>query len=230
MGAKPAKKAIIQLDVLGVKIPIGEVRSFQIETALGTIDVSTLSTDWKKYLVGQAGWSASMELFYDPSDEGQEELVTRALAGEPCSFRFLPFGADEVYKLSLDTPTGGTFTLGDGDTIETDAMGHDSSASEIQTAIREAYSNNAIFVAEDGADFLISFPTGVEASLKITTDLLTYEVTGEASCVLQDPLAVYVGTGSIAGWAPSGATEDAVGVSISVQGNGELLLNPEEES
>jgi len=230
MGAKPAKKAIIQLDVLGVKIPIGEIRSFNLETALGTIDVSTLATDWKKHLVGQAGWSASMELFYDPSDEGQEELLTRALAGESCSFRFLPFGADEVYKLSLDTPTGGTFTLGDGDTIETDALDHDASASEIQAALREGYSNNAIFVAEDGVDFLISFPTGVEASLEVTTDLLTYEVSGEATCVLQDPLAVYVGTGSITSWSPSGATEDAVGVSISVQGNGELLLNPEEES
>ena len=70
----------------------------------------------------------------------------------------------------------------------------------------------------------------MEASLEITTDLLTYEVSGEATCVLQDPLAVYVGTGSITSWSPSGATEDAVGVSISVQGNEELLLNPEEES
>jgi len=35
-----------------------------------------------------------------------------------------------------------------------------------------------------------------------------------------------VGTGSITAWSPSGATEDAVGVSISVQGDGELELNP----
>ena len=38
-----------------------------LETALGTIGVSTLATDWKKYL-GQAGWSGSLECFYDPTD------------------------------------------------------------------------------------------------------------------------------------------------------------------
>ena len=72
MGALAAKKAIIKFDILGTKTPIGEVRSFSVETSLGTIDVSTLSTDWKKYLVGQAGWTASMDLFYDPTDPGQE--------------------------------------------------------------------------------------------------------------------------------------------------------------
>ena len=134
MSALAAKKAIIKFDILGTKTPVGEVRSFSLETALGTIDVSTLATNWKKYIVGQAGWSSSMEMFYDPSDPGQEELVDRALAGTPCEFTFLPFGEDEP--------------------------------------------------------------------------------------------AEYVGTGRITNWTPSGATEDAVGVSISVQGDGELELNP----
>ncbi|NLD96891.1 MAG: hypothetical protein GX635_07200 [Synergistaceae bacterium] len=223
MGALAAKKAIIKFDILGTKTPIGEVRSFSLETSLGTIDVSTLSTNWKSYLVGQAGWSASMDLFYDPTDPGQEELVTRALAGTPCEFTFLPFGEDEVYVLDLGGATGGTFTLGDGNTIVTSSLDHDATLTEIQTALRTAYDEPGIFLAEGTGTIIISFPTGVTAELAIQSSLTGGEA---ATCVLQDEPAVYVGTGSITSWSPSGATEDAVGVSISVQGDGELELNP----
>ena len=83
MSAIAAKKAIVRLDVAGVAVPVGEVRSFSIETALGTIDVSTLASTWKNFIVGQAGWSGTMELFYDPADPGQEELLNRAGATYP---------------------------------------------------------------------------------------------------------------------------------------------------
>ena len=72
---------------------LGEVRSFSIETSLGTIDVSTLSTDWKKYLVGQAGWSGSLECFYDPTDAAQADLVSKARAGTICTITVQPLGA-----------------------------------------------------------------------------------------------------------------------------------------
>lgn len=223
MGALAAKKAIIKFDILGTKTAVGEVRSFSLETTLGTIDVSTLATDWKSYIVGQAGWSGTMELFYDPTDDGQAELVARALAGTPCDFTFLPFGEDEVYLLDLGSPTGGTFTLGDGDTIATSSLDHDATLSEIQTALRTAYDEPGIFLAEGTGTIIVSFPTGVTAELAIQSSLTGGEA---ATCVLQDEPAVYVGTGSITSWSPSGATEDAVGVSISVQGDGELELNP----
>ena len=224
MSAIAAKKAIVRLDVAGVAVPVGEVRSFSIETALGTIDVSTLSTTWKNFLVGQAGWSGTMELFYDPTDDGQEELVARALEGTPMEFTFLPFGADEIYDLDLGGATGGTFTLGDGDTIVTAALDHDSTAAEIQTALRTAYDNTGILVVANGADFIITFPTGVAASLTLGSASLTGAT--DPAVTLRDELAEYVGNGHITQWSPSGATEDAVGVSISVQGDGELELNP----
>ena len=224
MSAIAAKKAILRIDVAGVAVPLGEVRSFSIETALGTIDVSTLASSWKNYIVGQAGWSATMELFYDPSDDGQEELVTRALAGNPLEFTFLPFGADEIYDLDLGGATGGTFSLGDGDTIVTAALDHDSTAAEIQTALRTAYDDTGILVVANGSDFIITFPTGVAASLTLGSASLTGAT--DPAVTLRDELAEYVGNGHITQWSPSGATEDAVGVSISVQGDGELELNP----
>lgn len=224
MSAIAAKKAIVRLDVAGVAVPVGEVRSFSIETALGTIDVSTLASTWKNFVVGQAGWSGTMELFYDPTDDGQEELLNRALAGNPMEFTFLPFGADEIYDLDLGGATGGTFTLGDGDTIVTDALPYNATAAAIQTALRTAYDDTGILVVGNGADFIISFPSGVEASLTLGVASLTGAT--DPAVTLRDELAEYVGTGHITNWSPSGATEDAVGVSISIQGDGELELNP----
>jgi hypothetical protein len=225
MSAIAAKKAIVRLNVAGVAVPVGEVRSFSIETALGTIDVSTLASSWKNYIVGQAGWSGTMELFYDPTDDGQEELVARALEGTPMEFTFLPFGADEIYDLYLGGASGGTFTLGDGATTITEALAFDATAAAIQTALRTVYNDTGILVVANGAYFVISFPSGVEASLTLGSASLTGAT--NPAVTLRDELAEYVGTGHITNWAPSGATEDAVGVSISIQGDGELELNPE---
>ena len=139
-------------------------------------------------------------------------------------FTFLPFGADEVYDLDLGGASGGTFTLGDGDAIETAALDYDSTASEIQAALRTVYDDTGILVVANGADFVISFPSGVEANLTLGSASLTGA--NDPEVTLRDEMAEYVGTGHITNWAPSGATEDAVGVSISIQGDGELELNP----
>jgi len=93
MGATPSKVSVVKLTVGASPTAIGEVRSFNIETALGTIDVSTLATDWKKYLVGQAGWTGTLELFYDPTDTAQSALVTNAMAGMLCTMTIHPLGS-----------------------------------------------------------------------------------------------------------------------------------------
>lgn len=220
MGALSAKKAILKLDISGVKVPVGEVRSFSLETSLGTIDVSNIGTDWKEFLVGQAGWTASMELFYDPTDTAQDALVDRTVAGTPCQFVILPFGEDEVYDLDLGGATGGTFTLGDGDAKVTSALAYNASAATIQTALNTAYEEDGIIVAGT----VITFPTGVTATLTLDATSLTGAT--NPAVTKRDEIAEFVGTGVITSKSISGATEDAIGMSISVQGNGELELNP----
>ena len=224
MGALSAKKAILKLDISGVKVPVGEVRSFSLETSLGTIDVSNIGTDWKEFLVGQAGWTASMELFYDPTDTAQEALIDRTVAGTPCQFVILPFGEDEVYDLDLGGATDGTFTLGDGSSIETSDLAYNATAAQIQTALNTAYSEDGIVVTANGEDFVITFPTGVTANLTLDATSLTGAT--NPAVTLRDEIAEFVGTGVITSKSLSGATEDAIGMSISVQGNGELELNP----
>ena len=92
MSATASKVSKLLLTVGSTPTALGEVRSFSIETALGTIDVSTLATDWKKYLVGQAGWSGSLECFYDPTDAAQADLVAKARAGTICTITVQPLG------------------------------------------------------------------------------------------------------------------------------------------
>ena len=220
MGALSAKKAILKLDISGVKVPVGEVRSFSLETSLGTIDVSNIGTDWKEFLVGQAGWTASMELFYDPTDTAQDALVDRTVAGTPCQFVILPFGEDEVYDLDLGGASGGTFTLGDGDAKVTSALAYNATAAQIQTALNTAYEEDGIIVAGT----VITFPTGVTATLTLDATSLTGAT--DPAVTLRDEIAEFVGTGVITSKSLSGATEDAIGMSVSVQGNGELELNP----
>ena len=220
MGALSAKKAILKLDISGVKVPVGEVRSFSLETSLGTIDVSNIGTDWKEFLVGQAGWTASMELFYDPTDTAQDALVDRTVAGTPCQFVILPFGEDEVYDLDFGGASGGTFTLGDGDAKVTSALAYNATAAQIQTALNTAYEEDGIIVAGT----VITFPTGVTATLTLDATSLTGAT--EPAVTLRDEIAEFVGTGVITSKSLSGATEDAIGMSISVQGNGELEMNP----
>ena len=96
MSATASKGSKLLLTITGSATELGEVRSFSIETALGTIDVSTLSTDWKKYIVGQAGWSGSLECFYDPTDAAQSELVSNARAGTLCTITVQPLGVGVV--------------------------------------------------------------------------------------------------------------------------------------
>ncbi len=223
MVAFVSKRAIVHLDVDGVPTQLGEVRSFNIETTLGTIDVSTIASDWKKYLVGQAGWTGTMELFYDPTDESQEDLATKALAGTICSFTFLPFDANERYRLWLGGATGGTFKLGDSDTIETAALAYNATAAQIASALNTAYALTGVTVVPDiGNAWVIEFPLDVEANLQITNNSLT-GTTGTPSCALITER--YEGDGYVTSWTVSGATEDAVGLSISVQGNEALTLN-----
>ena len=224
MGALSAKKAILKLDISGVKVPVGEVRSFSLETSLGTIDVSNIGTDWKEFLVGQAGWTASMELFYDPTDTAQEALIDRTVAGTPCQFVILPFGEDEVYDLDLGGASGGTFTLGDGNSIETTELAYNATAAQIQAALNTAYSEDGIVVVANGGDFVITFPTGVTANLTLDDTSLTGAT--NPAVTLRDEIAEFVGTGVITSKSLSGATEDAIGMSVSVQGNGKLELNP----
>ena len=91
MSATASKVSKMLLTVGSTPTELGEVRSFAIETSLGTIDVSTLPQIGRNTL-GQAGWSGSLES-YDPTDSAQADLVNKARAGTLCTVTVQPLGA-----------------------------------------------------------------------------------------------------------------------------------------
>lgn len=93
MGATASKVSVLKVTIDATPTALIEVRSFSIETSLGTIDASTLSTDWKKFLAGQASWSGSIECFYDPEDAAQAELLANGRIGTECTITVQPLGA-----------------------------------------------------------------------------------------------------------------------------------------
>ena len=94
-------------------------------------------------------------------------------------------GTQQTFSLFLDTPTGGTFKLGNGEGIETTDLDYDDSAGDIETALQVAYSDATITVTDDD-DFTIVFPTGGAGEFQITDDALTYAVSGTATCSAGD--------------------------------------------
>lgn len=220
MGALSAKKAIFKIDISGSKVSVGEIKSCSYEEKTNTVDVSILNSDWKEFLLGQSGWTASMELFYDPTDVAQAALIGRITNNMPCEVEIFPFGEDEVYDLDLGGATGGTFTLGDGDSQVTSALAYNATAVQIQTALNTAYGESGIIVTGT----VITFPTGLAATLTLDATSLTGAT--DPAVVMRDPLVKRVGSGFVDTHTVNGAIEDAIGMSISVQGNGELELNP----
>ena len=86
--------------------------------------------------------------------------------------------------------------------------------------LNTAYGESGIIVTGT----VITFPTGLAATLTLDATSLTGAT--DPAVTLRDEIAEFVGTGVITSKSLSGATEDAIGMSVSVQGNGELELNP----
>jgi hypothetical protein len=54
-------------------------RDWAMNCERGTIDVSTISTEWKEYLAGQISASGSVTLLYDPDNTGAEAAIESAM-------------------------------------------------------------------------------------------------------------------------------------------------------
>ena len=51
--AVASKNSIVMVEVSGSPVALTEVRDWSLEMERGTIDASVLSTEWKRFLVGQ---------------------------------------------------------------------------------------------------------------------------------------------------------------------------------
>jgi hypothetical protein len=68
-------------------------RDWAMNCERGTIDVSTISTEWKEFLAGQITASGSVTLLYDPDNTGAEAAIEDAMwEGERLTFYIRPEG------------------------------------------------------------------------------------------------------------------------------------------
>lgn len=83
-----------------------DVQDYSLDTDRGTIDVSSLDSDWKEFLTGQIEWGGSLKLFYDPADATAQAAVEQAMFdGVQIELVFRPAGAG----VGLPEYTGNAF-------------------------------------------------------------------------------------------------------------------------
>lgn len=91
--AVSSKNSVVLVDVAATPVALTEVRDWTLNTQRGTIDASVLSTEWKRYLVGQISATGSMKLFFDPADSTAEAAIETAMfSGASMTIYFRPEG------------------------------------------------------------------------------------------------------------------------------------------
>ncbi|MCF7936916.1 MAG: hypothetical protein K9L28_11300 [Synergistales bacterium] len=101
MSAINAKNGVVEVTPSASAQAVGEVKSWSIDTTMGTIDTSNMGSNFKEFLVGQASWSGSLDLWFDPDDAGQGAIETAMLAGDTMTIDIYPAGkVDGKPKLS----------------------------------------------------------------------------------------------------------------------------------
>ena len=78
-------------------VVVGELRSFDLTISANTTDASRMGDAWTREESTQNKWSASLEMFWDSADAGQDAL----LIGERVTLNLFPrgntTGSDVVY-------------------------------------------------------------------------------------------------------------------------------------
>lgn|GEM_PF-1308309 len=101
---QPAKNSEVLVEISGTTTKLVACSDWSLNCSRGTIDVSTIGTEWKEYPPGQISADGSTNLLFDPTnDEVATQIETAMWEGTELTFHIRPegTGADKVdYKLS----------------------------------------------------------------------------------------------------------------------------------
>lgn len=88
-----SKNSKVLVEVSSNPTALVAARDWTMNCERGTIDVSTISTEWKEFLAGQIQASGSVTLLYDPDNAGAEAAIEKAMwDGEKLKFYIRPEG------------------------------------------------------------------------------------------------------------------------------------------
>lgn len=99
MGKIASKNSKVLVEVSNNPTALVAARDWTMNCERGTIDVSTISTEWKEFLAGQIQASGSVTLLYDPDNAGAEAAIEKAMwDGEKLKFYIRPEGDKQGSK------------------------------------------------------------------------------------------------------------------------------------
>jgi predicted secreted protein len=116
-----SKNSQVMVKIGGTPTALIAVRDWALNCERGTIDVSTISTEWKEFLAGQISASGSATLLYDPDNEDGDAAVEEAMMdGTKLTFYIRPQGTVEgAPEYQLDAfVTGWNMTAATDDAIQ----------------------------------------------------------------------------------------------------------------
>lgn len=93
MSKLAAKNSQVMIKNSSAVSALGNVKDWALNTSRGTIDVSTIDTEWKEALSGQISADGSFNIFLDPEDTTLQKALEDAMwSGEAVEFHFRPQG------------------------------------------------------------------------------------------------------------------------------------------
>ena len=94
MAKLASKNSVVMVEISSVPTQVMACRDWTITTARNTIDVSTISTEWKEYLPGQIESTISFTLLFDTANSEADAAIESAQwAGTPLKFHIRPAGS-----------------------------------------------------------------------------------------------------------------------------------------
>ena len=93
MAKLASKNSVVMVEIDSVPTQVMACRDWTITTARNTIDVSTISTEWKEYLPGQIESTISFTLLFDTVNSAADSAIESAQwTGTPLRFHIRPAG------------------------------------------------------------------------------------------------------------------------------------------
>lgn len=94
MAKLASKSSVVMVEISSTPTQLMACRDWTMTTARNTIDVSTISTEWKEYLPGQIEATMSFTLLFDTANSTADAAIESAQwAGTPLIFHIRPAGS-----------------------------------------------------------------------------------------------------------------------------------------
>lgn len=74
-----AKNSLVMIEVSNTPTAIMACKDWALNTSRGTIDVSSIDSEWKELLTGQISADGSVTVLYDPTDSTVQSAIETAM-------------------------------------------------------------------------------------------------------------------------------------------------------